>query len=561
MQSRLDLTILQQIRDNDPSLLKLNLEYKSITDTDVASLAEALKSNTNLVSLKLGHNYICDAGATSLAEALKINTSLKELGLWHNHGIGNVGMTVLAEALKTNTSLQILDLSENNGIGRDGFKNLVEALKINTSLTDLYLRDTHVGDDMMVEALKTNYTLIQFHGLQSFSQDFRIYSRRNAQITHCLLPIRDLMNKNISLDALSIETIEKTLSELTKIVPELSSLPDDHYLSEIYRLLTAVGHMTQSDEEAQMNAFYSIIPSFKNKTFQLMADEALGKFLSFDLSGLLKKNNTEQEGLLLTLYSLRNHLHIPDLKELVHIALFKLVYPGQEFPKGGQKFSIDSPLIIICKQDFLNLIQKAIITCKTNINHHTHELSLLETLLDANKCCSFTANYACQSPVFIRMFKALYPNAKQFAFAENFAPHCILGLKNKELSFFITLPQILDCKSISEELVKQYHEQVDYNLEKENQYLDTTVVIEMIIELKKHLESNLFPQVIKEAKISLVNEPQEKDTITKPETVQIITISQNDNSFFETMKMDDKESINEKNKEQDTDKSGECTLF
>jgi hypothetical protein len=552
MQSRLDLTILQQIRDNDPDLLELNLEYKHITDTDVASLAEALKSNTNLVSLKLGHNYINDAGATSLAEALKINNSLKELTLWHN-GIGNVGMTNLAEALKINTSLTILDLGET--YIKAATKSLVEALKINTGLTSLILTDCGIQATEFIEVLKYNYTLTYID--ISDPRKLREYFQRNYRITDCLSPIYDLMNKNIPLDALSIETLEETLSKLTEIVPELNSLPDDHYLSEIYRLLTAVGHMTQSGEEAQMNAFYSIIPSFKNKSFQLLADEALGKFLSFDLSELLKKNNTEQEGLLLTIYSLRNHLHIPDLNELAHIALFKLIYQGQEFPKGGNKFSIDSPVIIIGKQDFLNLIQKAVGTCKTGTNYNIHELSLLEALLDANKCCSFTANYACQSPVFIKTFKALYPNAKQFSFAENFAQYCILGSNKKDSSFLVTLPQIMDCKLVSMELVKQYSEQVDYNLEKENQFLDTTVVTEMVIGLKKHLESNLFPQVIIEDKVNLVNEPQEKDTITKPEVVPVITISQNENSFFETIKKGDKESLNEKN----TDNSGECTLF
>ena len=138
----------------------LDLQARSISETDIGLLAEALKVNSTLTVLNLDRNRFGAQGATILAEALKVNSTLTELHLVDN-GIGAQGATCLAEALKVNSTLTELHLFGND-IGPQGATGLAEGLKVNSTLTELDLDGNGIGDQGatgLAEALKVNTTL------------------------------------------------------------------------------------------------------------------------------------------------------------------------------------------------------------------------------------------------------------------------------------------------------------------------------------------------------------------------------------------------------------------
>ena len=75
---------IQRIKNNDPELIRLCLNYIQIGGEEAQALAEALKINATLKKLYLYRNQIGNEGAQVIAEALKFNTGLKKLYLYGN---------------------------------------------------------------------------------------------------------------------------------------------------------------------------------------------------------------------------------------------------------------------------------------------------------------------------------------------------------------------------------------------------------------------------------------------------------------------------------------------
>lgn len=119
-------TLIQRLHSNDTTLTGLDFTFKSVSDKDLRSLAEALKANTTVTCLKLNGCGITDRGAQMLAAVLGENTTLKDIRLSENE-IGNLGAMALSAALYNQATLTTLDLSQNK-IGPAGLQALQSRL-------------------------------------------------------------------------------------------------------------------------------------------------------------------------------------------------------------------------------------------------------------------------------------------------------------------------------------------------------------------------------------------------------------------------------------------------
>jgi ubiquinone biosynthesis protein UbiJ len=161
-------TIIERVRRNDPTLVRLDLRGK-IGVAGAQALADALRTNTTLTQLDLrssnigvdlSSNLISAAGAQALADALRTHATLTKLNLSSNY-LGDINTQPFADALKTNTTLTELDLISNY-IGDVGAQALADALRTNTTLTRLNLAWNQIDDagaQALANALRTNATL------------------------------------------------------------------------------------------------------------------------------------------------------------------------------------------------------------------------------------------------------------------------------------------------------------------------------------------------------------------------------------------------------------------
>lgn len=151
-------SLIRRIKQNDPTLTFLNLNYQNLGDDVIRALAGALNENSHLLILFLDGNDISDKGARVLGKALARHPSLQQLFLSYNT-IGDEGAAHLARALTTNNHLQVLKLA-NNRI-RKG-TSLGEALQYNHSLSSLVLDGNELGDmgaRELIGALRRNKSL------------------------------------------------------------------------------------------------------------------------------------------------------------------------------------------------------------------------------------------------------------------------------------------------------------------------------------------------------------------------------------------------------------------
>ena len=264
-------TLLQRIRDNDPTLTSLDLTHNKIGVDDARAIAEALKTNTTVKSLDLGWNKIGAAGARVLVEALQINTTLTSLDLRGNE-IGYDGAIVVAWALKTNTSVTSMKL-ELNKIGDWGARNLAEALKTNTTLTSLDLRNNRIGDwgaSFLAETLKINTTVTSLdlggneigdRGARNLAWALRI----NTTVTSLDLGGNEIGNEGASVlvEALKGNMVLSFFGYSNKYDREISSViatyvernkalaPCLNYLNSLRKPLSPKSDASLIDESAQ----------------------------------------------------------------------------------------------------------------------------------------------------------------------------------------------------------------------------------------------------------------------------------------------------------------------
>jgi serine/threonine protein kinase len=112
----------------------LDLNYKSITDEGLRTIAPALRTMPNLEGLALGDNNIGDEGCRTIAPALRTMTNLKNLYLYANN-IGDDSFAILCSRVLPEISLEILHLYGNK-IGNVGCQSLLELFN-NGSLPSL----------------------------------------------------------------------------------------------------------------------------------------------------------------------------------------------------------------------------------------------------------------------------------------------------------------------------------------------------------------------------------------------------------------------------------------
>ena len=80
--------ILQQLRDNDPTLTSLYFVRDRLGEVEGAAVARALERNTTLTRLNIEHSRLGEGGGVDVAGALERNTTLTTLNLGDNgvHG-------------------------------------------------------------------------------------------------------------------------------------------------------------------------------------------------------------------------------------------------------------------------------------------------------------------------------------------------------------------------------------------------------------------------------------------------------------------------------------------
>jgi Ran GTPase-activating protein (RanGAP) involved in mRNA processing and transport/predicted Ser/Thr protein kinase len=162
----LDARILERLRQNDITLIKLDLSNNKLDSAGVKNLAEALQHNTTLKCLNLAGCQIGSQFGTTamkdLAAVLQYAT-LMTLNLCYNN-IGPAGAKNIALALPHNKTLKKFNLS-NNHIGNKGAKDLADALQYNRTLTQLDLNLNDITDlkitDVISDALQRNRQIAQ----------------------------------------------------------------------------------------------------------------------------------------------------------------------------------------------------------------------------------------------------------------------------------------------------------------------------------------------------------------------------------------------------------------
>ena len=166
----LDPIMLQQLRDNDAPLKKLEFRHQDLSDEDFKELFQALRTNTKVKELSITGNGFSHLSLEALEEMLRFNTSLTTLILSHNFASFDASVDdaspmqttwciagFLAPSLAGNTSLTELAL-DGNQIGNAGLGSLIEAIP--STITRLDLSDNQISDVTALSTfLKTNESL------------------------------------------------------------------------------------------------------------------------------------------------------------------------------------------------------------------------------------------------------------------------------------------------------------------------------------------------------------------------------------------------------------------
>ncbi len=143
-------TLCTRIKNNDPTLTRLNKSFSNLGDVGAKAIADALETNRTLTTLFLSSNFIdFFKGVKAIADALKTNKTLTTLNL-NDNNIGDKGAQAIADALETNKTLRTLSLFYSN-IGDVGAQAIADALKINKTLTTLNLESNNISTSLIDE--------------------------------------------------------------------------------------------------------------------------------------------------------------------------------------------------------------------------------------------------------------------------------------------------------------------------------------------------------------------------------------------------------------------------
>lgn len=131
-------------RDNDPSIVHLDLSSCKMCETDSEWLTKVLGRSNTVRSAHLWSNQLGPKCGAALATLLVGNTSLNELILYNNF-ISGTGAVAIAKAVAENKSLVKLDL-ERNTLGEDAGVHLATSLLRNRVLSVIHLQRTMLGE-------------------------------------------------------------------------------------------------------------------------------------------------------------------------------------------------------------------------------------------------------------------------------------------------------------------------------------------------------------------------------------------------------------------------------
>ena len=191
------LSHLCQALTTNTSLVELNLSNCSLHKVCGQALCHMLETNKTLMSLHLSCNYrVSDHNVASIAEGLRSNHSLKCLNL-HWCGICDAGMKSLADCLIVSDSLEELDLSTNT-ISPEAARGFSDMLKLNRTLKKLNVSACELTDATakpLASALEVNSSL------QELDLSYNIDLTDTA-----LVSLGESLKRNTGLKTLTIGT-------------------------------------------------------------------------------------------------------------------------------------------------------------------------------------------------------------------------------------------------------------------------------------------------------------------------------------------------------------------
>ena len=135
------------------SLEEFDLSTNTISPEAAHGFSDMLKQNNTLKKLNVSQCELTDEAVKPLASALEVNSSLEELDLNNNHALTDTALVALGESLKRNTRLKTFELFNYEGrTTADGWRQFVRCLEDNNSLERLR---THHGGELNVEDVNT----------------------------------------------------------------------------------------------------------------------------------------------------------------------------------------------------------------------------------------------------------------------------------------------------------------------------------------------------------------------------------------------------------------------
>ncbi|GAJ02170.1 unnamed protein product, partial [marine sediment metagenome] len=279
--------------------------------------------------------------------------------------------------------------------------------------------------------------------------DIQPYLERNQKIAEALKALKTFKE----IGGLDGQVIAKCLESLENLCPALIStedpMDDTHYITENYRLLIALGHMTSvsaynpsSDtsklKESASDALNCLLPPFSHPELQASADLALSQLLTGSFSTTF--NDASQYQLdQVVLYSLRNHLHKPEIAFQAYHAFCQLSdgYHDKKIDLA-KVHTAQNTVALLNYQSILDIAQKALLSCKDSDTANPHEIALLESLLAQKTYQPEVMTFCCQSPAFVEAFKLAHPGKGYFTLPE----HCVLkSIQGEHKNMCIGLPK------------------------------------------------------------------------------------------------------------------------
>ena len=394
------------------TLTWLDLSLTFIGYDGAQALSLALKENSVLKHLALHHNDIGDAGVREISLALKENSSLVWLGLI-NVKIGNSGAIELSTVLRVNGTLLYLDLSKNR-IGDTGTVEIALAMRENVTLIELNLSQNEFnveGVAWITNELLQNYTLLKLEG--NFSILTKELLERNQAIANCVELLMHLAKEDYFL--YNHEQITSQLFNLESwLKMSVHSLPEQHFVKELYRLLCAFSHYSGVNPEGALTL---LIEPIYDPRLSKVADTLYAQSLL--MSNLIYSKNVKHIKIRYTLlaYTARHERNSyafaigisgianPNPRHIAIDDVRRVKTNTYNLPNQAYCISYDE-LLCLAK----HALQSALST----------EMELLATVIQQQDYCPITVGVLFQSTLFIDVLKEKYPNSTTFQCLEDY---------------------------------------------------------------------------------------------------------------------------------------------